>query len=81
MERVYTIPLRRVYEAPRTKRAPRAIRFVKEFIKRHMKAEDVIVDPEVNEKIWERGREKPPRRIRVRVVKYRDGTVKVSLAE
>ncbi|MHA1122518.1 MAG: 50S ribosomal protein L31e [Candidatus Heimdallarchaeota archaeon] len=42
----------------RQKRAPRAIRIMKKFIYRHMKAEDIIIDNELNEFIWARGR--PP---------------------
>lgn len=81
LERVYIIPLRRVYETRRTKRASRAIRELKKFISRHMKSDNVIIDPLVNEKIWERGIEKPPRRIKVKAVKYEDNRVVVYLAE
>ena len=38
-ERIYTIPLRRVWISPRKKRAPRAVRVVESFIQRHMKVE------------------------------------------
>ena len=39
-ERVYTVPLRRTKRAPRPKRAPTAIRELKEFVTKHMKPED-----------------------------------------
>lgn len=79
-ERVYTIPLRKVWSVPRTQRAPRAIRAVREFVGQHMKArtEDVWVDPRLNEILWARGREKPPRRVQVKVIKLEDETVEVS---
>ena len=83
-ERIYTVPLGRARIAPVTKRAPRAIRILRAFIKRHMKADDedsIVISNEVNEKIWSRGIEKPPRRIRVRVTKDREGLVRVYLAE
>ncbi|RLE55131.1 MAG: 50S ribosomal protein L31e [Thermoprotei archaeon] len=81
LERVYTVPLRITRFVPRTKRAPRAIRFLRDFMARHMKTdvEKVKIMPEVNEYIWSRGIEKPPRKIRVRAVKLKDGTVKVYL--
>ena len=60
MERIYTIPLRDVKRVPRTKRSPKAMRYIREFIQKHMKTEDVIIDQAVNEKIWERGIEKIP---------------------
>lgn len=90
-ERFYTIPLRKVWISPRKKRAPKAARLVKSFVIKHMKIrtepdeeeepEKLVMDNEVNEKLWERGIEKPPRKIRVRVVKDKEGVVTVLLAE
>ena len=80
-ERIYTIPLRRAWISPRKKRAPRAVRIVKSFIQRHMKPEAIVVSNEVNEKLWNRGIEKPPRKIRVRASKDKEGTVTLHLAE
>lgn len=80
-ERIYTIPLGRAWISPRKKRAPRAVSLVKSFILRHMKPEALVVSNEVNEKIWVRGIEKPPRKIRVRAVKDKEGTVTLHLAE
>lgn len=74
-ERVYVINLRKVLITPRKKRAPRAVRLLKQFIKRHMKAEEVSISNEVNEEIWARGIEKPPRKLKVRAVKDKDGKV------
>ncbi len=80
-ERIYTIPLRDVInKSVRTKRAPRAIKKIREFIKRHMKVEEVKIENSINEKIWERGIEKPPARIRVKVIKEENVAI-VSLAE
>ncbi len=80
MERVYTIPLRDVKKVPRTKRSPRATRYVRDFIERHMKSDDVKIDASVNEKIWERGIQKIPPRIKVKATKEEDGSVLVTLA-
>src|SRR4030067_569088 len=41
----------------------------------------LIISKEINEKIWSRGIEKPPRKIRVRAAKDKDGNVTVYLAE
>jgi large subunit ribosomal protein L31e len=81
MERVYVIPLRKVKNVPRTIRSPRAIRYVKEFIGKHMKTEDITIDASVNEKIWERGIQKIPPKIKVKAVKEEDGSVEVTLVE
>lgn len=93
-ERVYTIPLRRAWIMPPNKRAPRAVRIMKIFIQRHMKVgeeavkeegEDeeggkIIISNEVNEEIWRRGIEKPPRKLRIRAAKDEEGNVTVFLA-
>ncbi len=91
-EKIYTIPLGRAWISPRKKRAPRAIRLIKSFIQRHMKikteveemeeeAERLVISNEVNEKVWSRGIEKPPRKIRVRAAKDKEGVITVYLAE
>jgi large subunit ribosomal protein L31e len=50
---------------------------------RHMKAgpEDIWIDARVNEAVWARGIQKPPNKIRVKVIKFEDGLVEVSLPE
>jgi large subunit ribosomal protein L31e len=93
-ERFYTIPLSRALVRPPKKRAPRAMQLVKEFVNRHMKVQmkvteeeeeeelpQLIISKEVNEKIWDRGIEKPPRKIKTRITKDKDGNVTVYLAE
>ena len=84
LERVYTIPLRNVKNVKRTIRAPRAIREVKNFLMKHMKVEDVVIDSSINEKIWERGIQKIPSKIKVKatLVEVDDERyVKAELAE
>jgi large subunit ribosomal protein L31e len=75
-EKIYTIPLRHVWVVtPRGRRAPRAVRDVRDFVSRRMKAEEVAMSNEVNSAIWSRGINKPPRKITVRAVKDREGKV------
>jgi len=84
MERIYQVPLSKVYERPRNKRATLAIRAIRKFIARHMNAEidKVWIDRSVNELVWARGIQKPPRRIRGKAVKFpEDELVEVSLPE
>ncbi len=81
MERVYVIPLRDVKRVPRTIRSPKAVRLVREFLQRHMKSEDIKIDSSVNEKIWERGIQKVPPKIKVKATKEEDGSVLVTLVE
>ena len=83
IERTINIPLKATKMAPRTTRAKRAIKEIREHIMRHMKvdAEHVWIDAALNEKIWERGIQNPPKRITVKAIKFDDGLVEVSLAE
>ncbi|MEM3783522.1 MAG: 50S ribosomal protein L31e [Candidatus Bathyarchaeia archaeon] len=94
-ERFYTIPLGKAWLMPPNKRAPKAMRILRDFVKRHMKLEArkegeeeeevapkrLIISNEVNERVWSRGVEKPPRKIRIRAAKDKDGNVTVYLAE
>ena len=93
-ERTYTIPLSKAWIMPANKRAPKAMRILKKFVVKHMKLEarkegeeeeeepaKLVVSNEVNEQVWSRGIEKPPRKIRVRAAKDKEGNVSVYLAE
>jgi large subunit ribosomal protein L31e len=79
-ERVYVIPLAKARNGPRNKRAKKSIRFLKEFMTRHFKPEALVISQEVNERIWERGIQKPPRKLKVRATKNVDGLVVIYLA-
>lgn len=80
-EQIYVIPLRDVKKAPRWKRAPRAIKDIRTYLQKHMKSDDVKLDSSINEKVWDKGSEKPPRKIRIRAMKFEDGQVQAELAE
>ncbi|UCE81023.1 MAG: 60S ribosomal protein L31 [Methanobacteriota archaeon] len=93
LERVFTIPLTVTKQVPRTKRAPRAIKEIKEYVRRHMAEKDssgiedetlkkdVWIDHRLNEQLWRKGIENPPRNIRVKVIRFEDGLIEVSLPE
>ena len=70
----YTIPFRALLKTPRTKRAPKAIKLIREYVAKHQKAdmENIWIDQEVNEFIWARGIEKPPNKITLRVAWIED---------
>jgi large subunit ribosomal protein L31e len=69
LERVYIIPLKDAYEKPRTRRAYYAVKIIREFAKRHMKADQVKISKGVNETIMRDGIQKPPRKIKVKIIK------------
>lgn len=80
-EQIYVIPLRVVEKMPRWKRGNRAIKEIRKYLSRHMKSEEIKLDKSINEKVWERGIEKPPSKIRIRAMKFEDGQVQAELAE
>jgi large subunit ribosomal protein L31e len=91
-EKTYTIPLGKALIMPPRRRSPRAMRMIRAYVMKHMKipsrAEEedempptLIITNEVNERIWDKGIEKPPRKIRVRATKDDEGNVTVHLAE
>ncbi|MFY9605287.1 MAG: 50S ribosomal protein L31e [Thermoplasmata archaeon] len=92
LERVFTIPLTVTRQVPKTKRAPRAIKEIKEYVRRHMmekvseedeekEEKEVWLDYRLNELIWSRGIENPPRKVRVKAIRFEDGLIEVSLPE
>ncbi len=83
VERIYTLRLKhKMKKYPRWLRSKKAVKYVRRFLARHMKTDEdkVRIDKSINEKIWERGAQKPPARIRVRAVKFDDGVVEAELA-
>ena len=74
VERIYIIPLRDAKKTSKFRRAKRAINILREFVARHMHVseENVKIDNEVNEKIWEKGVKRPPSKIKVLVRKEGD---------
>jgi large subunit ribosomal protein L31e len=79
LTRVHMVPLRRAFEAPRYLRTKVAIRIIREFTTRHMKANEVKIDEEVNLVLWKQGIKNPPRRIKLEMERDEDGVVSVRL--
>jgi large subunit ribosomal protein L31e len=84
IEREYIIPLRREWlKAPKHKRAKKALRAVREFLAKHMKADikEVKIGKWINNELWRRGIRKPAAKIKVKVSKDEKGTVRAELFE
>ena len=75
VERIYNVPLGRVKDVPRSKRAPYAMRQLRNFVIKHMKVDEdkIKINAPLNEAVWARGIRKPPRKIRVKAIKTEDG--------
>ena len=67
----YTVSLVKVFSFPKAKRGKRAITLLKRFAKKHARVEEknVLISTEVNQKILEKGRFNPPRKIKVELKK------------
>merc|ERR1712227_935032 len=71
--REYTIHLHKyLWKVGFRKRAPKAIKVIKEFAKKAMKTDDVRIDSKLNNKIWAKGVRNVPFRIRVRLSRRRN---------
>jgi len=71
--REYTIHMsKRLYGVTFKNRAPRAIREIKEFAKKHMNTKDVRIDVGLNKVIWAQGVKNVPKRLRVRLERKRN---------
>ncbi|MCD6434370.1 MAG: 60S ribosomal protein L31 [Candidatus Diapherotrites archaeon] len=64
----YIVPLKKAYNAPRSKRAKKAKNLLKKFIVKHFRTKNIKISPKLNEIIFARGIEKPPRKIAVKVL-------------
>ena len=80
-ERIYIVPLAKARRGPRNKYSKKAMRYLREYMERHFKPEALVISQEVNEAIWARGIQKPPRKIKIRATKNIDGLVVCYLAK
>ena len=73
-ERVVTVPLRDVQAEAKHERADRAMSIIRGHLAQHFNVEetDVRLDPSINEAVWERGRKKPPSKLRVRAARFEE---------
>ncbi len=71
-ERVVTVPLRDAKAEPKHERADRAMALIREHLATHFSVDGdaVRLDPSINEAVWERGRSKPPSKLRVRAARF-----------
>ncbi|KAJ3301246.1 60S ribosomal protein L31 [Kappamyces sp. JEL0829] len=71
--RDYTIHLHtRVHNTSFKKRAPKAIKAIREFAQKTMGTKDVRLDPALNKQVWARGVKTVSHRIRVRLARKRN---------
>ncbi|MHA1687679.1 MAG: 50S ribosomal protein L31e [Candidatus Heimdallarchaeaceae archaeon] len=82
IETILTVPFYpQLNKTPPYKRTPRAIRLLKEFIKKHTKADKIVLTNELNEYMWKRGIQKPPRKVMVRAIIETEDEIRVATVE
>ncbi len=80
LERTYTIPLRKEYQkAPNWKRTRKAVVALREFLQKHMKAQEIKLSKEINETMWKHGVKNPPHHLKVTAKKDDKGVVHAEL--
>ncbi|KAK0384180.1 hypothetical protein NLU13_8268 [Sarocladium strictum] len=71
--REYTIHMhKRLHGATFKKRAPKAIKEIKDFATKSMGTKDVRIDPQLNKTVWEGGIKGVPYRLRIRISRRRN---------
>jgi large subunit ribosomal protein L31e len=82
-ERVVTVPLRDVKAGANHEAADAAMRIVREHLAKQFAVDEseVRLDPSINEAVWEHGRSKPPRKLRVRAARFEEDGERVVEAE
>jgi large subunit ribosomal protein L31e len=79
-----TISLREIVYVNRKRRSGAAVSLLRKKVSRFVKVpeENVWIDDQVNHVIWKRGIEKPPRKIKVKILKIEeDNSAEVLLPE
>ena len=80
MATLHTVSLTRARTVGRQSRAQKAVKILKGELE-HREKQDVLISKEVNQKIWERGAEKPPSTIQVEIQTTSEGKKRAELVQ
>jgi len=81
-EKIYTINIRKaILKAPRWEKSKRSVAAVKNFLKGHMKGDEVKIGKSITEEIWKRGNQYPPKSIRIHAILTEEEKRKIIRAE
>lgn len=74
VEKIYTINLKKAtIKTPRWEKAKKSMSFIREFLKRHMKADEIRIGKSITEKVWMYGGKKIPNKIRIKALETEEG--------
>lgn len=72
-EKIYTINIRRaISKVPKWEKSKKSVAVVKNFLKRHMKGDEVKIGKSITEEIWKRGNQNPPKSVRIHAILTED---------
>jgi large subunit ribosomal protein L31e len=73
-EKIFTISIRKsLANAPRWEKSKRGVDVVRDFLKRHMKGDEVKIGKSITEEIWKSGNQHPPSKIRIKAIETEEG--------
>jgi len=76
LERVYNVPLRKEFQkAPEYVRTKKAVKALRKFLLKHMKAKQIKIGRYLNLELWKQGIRNPPHHVKVNCIKHEDGLV------
>ncbi len=81
-EKVLTISLRKKMGKGRNwKKVRNYLKLLRKLLERKLKTDKIKIDKKLNEKIWKGGIENPPYKLKIRIIKSDDGSIKAELVE
>lgn len=79
-EQIYIIPLRKEFlKVPKYKRAKKATTALRQYLRKHVKKEKILLSKALNEYIWKHGIKNPPAKVKVSVETIDTATAKAKL--
>jgi large subunit ribosomal protein L31e len=81
-EKIITLNVRKILiESPKWKRSSSYLKILRKLLEKRMKTDKIKIDKKLNERIWKGGIKNPPPKIRVKIIKSDDGSVKIETVE
>ncbi len=73
-EKIFTINIRKsIANAPKWEKSKKSVAVVRNFLKRHMKGDEIKIGQSITEEIWKGGNQNPPCKIRIKAIKTEEG--------
>ena len=81
-EGIITVNMQKILlKRPNWRRGKNSTTKLKEILRKRTKVENVKIDKKLNERIWSRGIRKPSTKLRIKIVKIDDNSIRAELVE